>query len=383
MVDGALAQAVKIVFLNDLVYDHATGASSATGGAERQQWLLARALAAIGWRVTVGVRNGLLEERRVVIDGVEFVGIGQRQILWAWYRFLVLERPDWWYWRCASHLLGPAVAIGKLAGVRIIFAAAFDRDLQPRRALYRRPRMWPLYLWGLAWTDRIFVQHEGQFLELPSRWRSKARVIPSMATEEVSTRPQGERAKYVAWVAVLREFKRPDLLVEIARKAPAIRFVVCGGTTTFMSSPRYGERIVDALRALPNIEYRGQVPPDRARQVIAEAALFISTADEEGFPNTFLQAWAAGTPVVSIGIDPGHVIERQGLGVIAPNIESAVSAIHRLMHAPHQREAIASRGRRYVAENHGQIAVTRAFENAIATASPRVFRYPRSLSERT
>jgi len=373
---------VKIVFLNDLVYDYATGASSATGGAERQQWLLARALAAMGWRVTVGVRSGLLEERRVVIDGVAFVGIGQRQILWAWYRFLTLERPEWWYWRCASHLLGPAAAIAKLAGVRMIFAAAFDRDLQPRRALYRRCRMWPLYLWGLSWTDKILVQHEEQFLQLSSRWRWKASVVPSMTTEQMSTTPHGERAPYVAWVAMLRGFKRPDLLVEIARKAPSIRFVVCGGTTTFMSSPGYGERVIDALQALPNVEYRGQVPPDEARQVIAEAALFISTADEEGFPNTFLDAWAAGTPVISIGIDPGHVIERQGLGVIAPDIESAVLAIHKLMDSPHQREEIAIRERHYIAEHHSQIAGARAFTNAVATVRPRIFRYPPSLSER-
>ena len=35
---------MKIVFLNDLIYAYAIGAPSAVGGAERQQWLLARAL---------------------------------------------------------------------------------------------------------------------------------------------------------------------------------------------------------------------------------------------------------------------------------------------------------------------------------------------------
>ena len=130
---------MKIVFLNDLIYLYATDAPSAVGGAERQQWLLARGLAAAGWEVTVGVRNALAFKHRVLIEGVEFVGIGQKQFLWAWYCFIVSERPDWWYWRCASHLLGPVVAIAKLAGVRTIFSVGFDSDVNIRHALFRRP----------------------------------------------------------------------------------------------------------------------------------------------------------------------------------------------------------------------------------------------------
>jgi len=122
-----------------------------------------------------------------------------------------------------------------------------------------------------------------------------------MATESQTAKPHSLRAKYVAWIAMLRRFKRPDLLIEIARKAPDIRFVVCGGPTTFTAAPGYGEQIAKTLRALPNVEYHGQVPPDEANRVIANAALFLSSSDEEGFPNTFLQAWAAGTPVVTVG----------------------------------------------------------------------------------
>src|SRR5207249_2944763 len=123
---------------------------------------------------------------------------------------------------------------------------------------FRRPRWWPLYAWGLSRTDRIFVQHEGQLSKLASRWRSKAHIIPSIATGMASVKPHSERAKYVAWVGMLRQPKRPDALIEIARRAPAIRFVVCGGTTTFRSPPGYGERIVNELRVLPNIEFLGQ-----------------------------------------------------------------------------------------------------------------------------
>ena len=69
---------MKIVFTNDTIYGWASGIS-VVGGAERQQWLLARALAAIGWSVTVGVRKTLEAGERRTIDGVEFLGMGQGQ----------------------------------------------------------------------------------------------------------------------------------------------------------------------------------------------------------------------------------------------------------------------------------------------------------------
>ena len=75
---------------------------------------------------------------------------------------LLSEQPQWLIWKAATHLWGPLVEVAKLAEVRTIFHTAFDRDVHPRGALFRRRRWWPLYAWGLARTDRIFVQHQGQ-----------------------------------------------------------------------------------------------------------------------------------------------------------------------------------------------------------------------------
>lgn len=356
---------MKIVFLNDVIYQYASKDPSAVGGAERSQWLLSRALARTGWSVTVGVREALEAGKRTVIQGVEFTGIGGGQILSAWYRFLSSERPDWWYWRCASHWWGPAVGLAKLARVRTIFSAGLDSDVRPRHSLFRHPRWWPLYAWGLSQTDKIFVQHGGQLTDLSPRWRSKATILPSIVDKTPVVRSHSERERYVAWVGVLRKVKRPDLLVEIARKAPDIRFVVCGGPSNFMSPPGYGEWIVNTLRAQPNIEFLGQVPPQTALEVIAHAAMLLSTSDVEGFPNVFLEAWSGGTPVVSLKIDPDRIIEREALGTVPGTVESAVAEIEALMDSELRRHEIAVRACRYVAEHHSEPAVTAAFNRAV------------------
>jgi len=356
---------MKIVIVNDPVYEYALGVHKTIGGAERQQWLLARALATAGWSVTVGVREGLKAKERATVDGVQFVGIGCSQFLWACYRFLLSERPDWWYWRCANHWWGPAVQVAKLSGVRTIFAAAFDTDVEPRRALFRRPRWWPLYAWGLMRSDRIFVQHNGQLSQLVTRWKSKAHVVPSFAGEMPVGLPHSERKGYVAWVGTLRGPKRVDRLIEIARRLPKIQFVVCGGTSTFQSSVENGRQIVSDLRALPNVDYLGQVEIKRTQKIIAEANILLSTADGEGFPNTFLEAWSSGTPVVSLTIDPDGIIQQKGLGTLSRSVGCAVEDIKTLMELPQRRTDIGIRAQQHVEKMHSESVVIKIFERAV------------------
>jgi len=356
---------MKIAFLNDVAYDYAVGEKNAIGGAERNIWFHSRALAAAGWAVQVGVRRALGVKERKTIDGVEYVGIGRGQILVEWYRFLSSERPDWLYWGGASHLWGPLVEIAKLAGVRTIFHAAFDADVQPRRAVFRRSRWWPLYAWGLRRADKIFVQHTGQLSRLHPRLRPKACTLPKVCPLPPAVRPHSQRQEYVAWVATLRQHKRPDVLIDIATRAPDIQFIVCGGPSDYQTPPGYGRRMVETLTKLQNVDYRGRVGHEEAMEVIADAALLLCTSDEEGFPNTFTQAWSSGTPIVTLKIDPDSIIEKMGLGAVSRTVDVAVTDINALMASVDRREEIASRARRYISENHNEATVVEIFNNTL------------------
>jgi glycosyltransferase involved in cell wall biosynthesis len=356
---------MKLAFINDSIYKYAAGVPSAVGGAERQQWLLARALAAALWSIVVGVTHELRAGSQLTIDGVHFLGIGHGRVFSAWYRFLLTERPQWCYWRGADHALGPAVEVAKLANVKTIFATAFDTDVWPWRTLSRRPYCWPFYAWGLFRCNKIFVQHGRQLSELPAHYRSKANIVPSIAGVIPTAKSHFKRGFYVAWVGVLRQPKRPDLLVEVARKAPDIHFIVCGEPSIHRSPVGFGERVGSELQRLPNVNFMGQVPPEKAQEIIADAAVLLSTSDGEGFPNTFLQAWASGTPVVSLKIDPNRVIERLGLGAISGNVDNVIAGIRALINSPARREEIAVRARRYVDTEHSEAAVIADFESAL------------------
>jgi len=224
-------------------------------------------------------------------------------------------------------------------------------------------------MWGLQRSDIIFLQHFGQRDYLPLRWKRRAYLLPGIVSPPRAVRPHSERNRTVAWVAVIRPIKRPDLLIEVARRLPSIHFAVCGAPTLYLWDAKDIENILGQLRSLPNVEYRGHVAPEESLKIIGDASLLLSTSDGEGFPSVFLEAWAAGTPVVSIKIDPDHRIRDGELGEVVDTVDQAVDAIHALMTSPERRQDMGMRAHRHVEELYGPGAAVRAFEAAVASVS--------------
>ena len=50
--------------------------------------------------------------------------------------------------------------------------------------------------------------------------------------------------------------------------------------------------------------------------MIAGARALLNTSVAEGFPNAFLEAWALGTPVISLFVDPANLIRTHRLGYV-------------------------------------------------------------------
>jgi glycosyltransferase involved in cell wall biosynthesis len=315
------------------------------------------------------VEERLSVGQQETVDGVRFVGLGPTsaagKYLSRWWSFLASERPNWWYFQGADPLWGALLLVARTHGVRAIFSAAFDSDVQPRIALTRREGWWPLYAWGLNRAERIFVQHGRQLADLSRKLQPKAEVLPGVVGLPERIKPPRERGRYVAWVALLRQPKRPDVLIDMARKHPDLQFVVCGGTTNHRTPEGYGERMADDLRSLPNVTYRGHVAPDQTLEVISRAHALLSTSDQEGFPSTFLEAWSAGTPVVSLKIDPDSLIRTRGLGFVSGTIDRAASDIRGLLDSAELFESVSRNALNYVREVHSEASVARCFDHAI------------------
>jgi glycosyltransferase involved in cell wall biosynthesis len=96
------------------------------------------------------------------------------------------------------------------------------------------------------------------------------------------------------------------------------------------------------------------------------ASLLCCTSDYEGFPNTFLEAWSHGLPVIST-VDPDDVIARNNLGRIAPDPATLSTSIRELLGDPAAYSVSSAAARRYFLENHAMKAVMPRFEALFAS----------------
>jgi glycosyltransferase involved in cell wall biosynthesis len=301
------------------------------------------------------------------IDGARFIASPLRTTNIKLRKILATESPDWFIWLTNSMHLGPCFFIARSLGIATAYVCASNKDCVPKHALNPlsfRKHFWPLYQWGLDLADRILAQHPGQRDLLGPRYADKTFLVSNIADfPNIDKHPADPG--YIAWVANLRAEKRPHLLMEIAKRLPQYKFVVCGAALDYRSQPGYAQSISETLSGMPNVDYRGAVPPKETLEIIANASFFLSTSDQEGFPNTMLEAWSLGVPVVSLEFDPGGMIIKHELGRVSSNVADIVVDIEDLMNTPKEITRLGKNGKRYVLENHSAPVVYRQMADAL------------------
>jgi glycosyltransferase involved in cell wall biosynthesis len=85
------------------------------------------------------------------------------------------------------------------------------------------------------------------------------------------------------------------------------------------------------------------------------------TSDYEGFPNTFLEAWSHGLPVVST-VDPDGLISGRELGRIADGPATLLQAIRELLGQDSLYQRVSGQARSYYTGHHTMEAVLPQFE---------------------
>ena len=109
----------------------------------------------------------------------------------------------------------------------------------------------------------------------------------------------------------MRRVKRPDILLGVASELPQLSFHMVGGAVR--SDPDYFKQVRAQAVRTPNITFHGPLSYAETSALYGRARVFVNSSDMEGFPNTYLQAWASGTPVIAF-FDPDGLIDRHGLG---------------------------------------------------------------------
>lgn len=304
------------------------------GGEEVQQTLLAKALARRGFAVCM-ITSDFGQPDAASWDGVTVykaysASEGLPVVRFVHPRWTKLRAAltradaDVYYLSCASALVGQVAHWAQAHGRRVVFRIASDTDCEPQRLLIRFWRDKKLYEYGLRRCASILAQTMKQ-QELLRRNYALESTVASMLVESPPRCASFEQREVnVLWVSNIRQLKRPDLFLELARLLAPARAVMVGGTQPG-SEPLYAQ-IKQQAAALDHLEFRGALPYRATNELYERARVFVNTSEIEGFPNSFLQAWIRGTPVVSF-FDPDGVIAREGLGRTVTTLEEMASVV--------------------------------------------------------
>ena len=342
------------------------------GGAEVQQNFIARGLRAAGYPVTI-LTGDFGQPDDFEFEGLHILKIRQRgrnipvlryfhpRLTGIWSAMRRADA-DIYYQRCAGAGTFVTGLYARTHGKRFVYAAAHDLDLnRPRtRELFQGRGGWrdlQLYRAGLKMADVIIAQHPGQ-VEVCRHWyRREAEQIPSgyMPSEGARCEPDG----VVLWVSTMRRWKRPELFLKLAKALPNLRFRMIGGVSKAegdKGAQGFFSEIESAARALPNVEFLGFMPYQEVERNFDEASLFVNTSDYEGFPNTFLQAWARGIPTISF-VNCGARDTHGPIGVVAGDLSEMLAAVSRLVTDRTAWSEDSARCRQYFQANHAMPAV--------------------------
>lgn len=260
---------------------------------------------------------------------------------------------DIYYVSGVGMMLGLVAMFARRYGRKAVYRLASTSDCHPDTICVRYWRDRKLYAYGLKRADLVLSQTvEQQRLMLRNYCRDSL-VIPSLLEPAGRCDSYAERSIDVLWVGALRPLKRPRLLLDLARRLPQLKFEIAGGPSA--DDPALFEQVKREAQTLPNVRFLGPVPFHDVRSLFERARLLVGTSEIEGVPNTYLQAWGHGAPVVAY-LDPEHVIAHHGLGRAVHSPDEMAEAVAQLIANPEVWSETSARCHEF--------AATRADENA-------------------
>jgi glycosyltransferase involved in cell wall biosynthesis len=264
-------------------------------------------------------------------------------------------QPDVIVQACAGLGTGIMAWIAKQLKIPFIHRIANDVDADQRYQKILRKYEQKAYEYGLKNSSMVFCQNSYQYESLRSKFPNKPLQIlvnpffPPFQKKYVT--PSYKERNYIAWIGVFKKQKNLSLLSVIAKQLPDIYFKIAGMHGKTMDQDT--AEALSILEALPNVEFLGYLSRQQVIPFLSKAKVLLNTSRHEGFSNAFLEAFYSGTPVIApVHADPGHIIQKNGLGVSVTKSAEFPYKIMRFYKDKILFEQTSQRCQDYVMKNH-------------------------------
>ena len=352
------------------------------GGIEHQQSIMARWLARRGHDVSMitwdeGHEDGAaLDAVRVLAACRRGAGLpGVRFFTPRWTSLVAAMRranAAVYYQNTAEYVTGQVALWTRRNGRGFVYSVASDPDCDPALPALGTLRERVLYRHGLRRADQVVVQTRRQQQMLRDGFGRESMMIPMPcegpddAAYVPPAPPHAGRVR-VAWIGRVAPVKRLELLLEVAALVPEIEFDVAG---PWDQDSLYSASLRERAAVAANVTVVGRLRRHQLDDFYQGRQALCCTSEFEGFPNTFLEAWSHGLPIVST-VDPDGLIAARSLGEFARDAAGLAAALRRLLGAPPAWAQASRNARRYFVENHAFESVMPRFEQVFRQATPR------------
>lgn len=246
---------------------------------------------------------------------------------------------EWWTLARDIHRIKPSLVIirganaslpiltrvCKTENAKLIMFGASDSDFVPGHEILTNKVNKYLFHKGLYRTNYFVVQNNYQQKTLFENYKKDSLLMPNiwLSQNQIETNKDVYDA---IWVSNLRRLKRAEWFVELARSCPNQHFAIVGGVNNF----EYYNEIKELCTSVPNIDFLGAQPFGSVNSLMSRSRILICTSEFEGFPNTFLQAWAQSLPIITT-VDPNGVFQTHQIGIVIHNVDELKLAFTKLI----------------------------------------------------
>lgn len=349
------------------------------GGAEVQLALLAMDLAKLGHETSMvvgdfgqpdgevfgGVRTFKAFKPTAGLPGLRFIHPRWTGLWGAVSR----AGADVYYYSCAGMMLGLLAMYCSLHRRRLVFRAASDSDCsrQTLLAKYQRDR-W-LYEFGLRRTDAVLVQSATQQAAMLANYGASSTIVRGLIERPLEASSTVRKDIDVLWVANMRQLKRPDRFIEVAKALPQYRFHMAGGSLP--GEEGLFQLVQAQARDVGNLTIHGRVPYLEIGRLFDRARLVANTSEVEGFPNTFLQAWVRGIPVATL-FDPDRIVARESLGTSHDSVSDMVCGLTAMLGSAELYAKLSHNTTAFMEKNFGSEKVLGPYLDALTGARSQI-----------
>ena len=338
------------------------------GGGELQIALLAKALTSQGHEVVVvdlDIEEGFVTDDGIRVYPVTGYNSGMKMFrtlthrLPALYSTFVEMKADVYYCRIREYRHIIVYLATRKVKAKFIMSLASDLDILGIGKRWKHfyssnvKDLWGVfngvmgeivYPFLLRKADLVLVQHDGQKEILLSKGITSKVFYNLIDVNSLKWTTDDDAASSFVYVGSLDKRKGFEDFFEIVRRTPMHKYRVIGKVRD-----KTGNRLYRQLADFSNVKLMGKLSHADTINEISRSRALISTSPMEGFPNIFIEAWGCGVPVLSLYVDPGDVIKREGLGYVANgNLDLLIETMPSL----NRCEEFSHKARTYVQTHH-------------------------------